>query len=152
LFLILGVFNAIDVGVYAYKRMQVANAAQVAAQAAWTTCSDTSTMLPATVNCSGLNNAVTAAIQSTALGSAVSLASGYPAEGYYCVGPSGSLQSVGNVSNKPANCSAAGNPNTSPGDYIQVSVTYPYTPLFPVSVMGALNSTSISMTSWMRLG
>src|SRR5579863_4155912 len=124
--LAVGVLNAVDLGRYEYERMEVENAAQAGAQAAWKTCYDTSSMLPATVNCTGLNNAITAAIQGTSLGTAISLASGYPTEGYYCVNSSGALQSVGSLSNKPANCSDAGNSSASPGDYIQVGVTYPY--------------------------
>lgn len=151
---IVGILNAVDVGLYEYRRMQVENAAQVGAQAAWKACYDTSAMLPATTNCAGLSDAITAAIQSTSLGTAVSVSSGYPQEGYYCANAStGMLQSVGDLSNKPANCSAAGNASALPGDYIQVSVTYNYAPLFSnLTVMGAWGITSISKTSWMRLG
>jgi Flp pilus assembly protein TadG len=153
LVLVVGVLNAVDLGYYAYQRMEVENAAQVGAQAAWNTCYDTSAMLPATQNCSGLTAAITTAIQSTSLGTTVTLASGYPAEGYYCASSSGALQSVGNLSNRPSDCSAAGNANASPGDYVQVQVTHPYSPLFPgISVMGAWGISSISMTTWMRLG
>ena len=74
-------------------------------------------------------------------------------EGYYCVNASNALQSVGSLASKPADCTAAGNPNTSPGDYIQVEVTFTYAPLFPgVTVMGFWGITSIAQTSWMRLG
>ena len=150
---IVGVLNAVDLGLYEYRRMEVENAAQVGAQAAWKACYDTSAMLPATTKCPGLIDAITAAIQSTSLGTAVSLTTGYPQEGYYCVSSTGVLQSVGDLSNKPANCSAAGNSSTSPGDYLRVSVSYAYTPLFSnLTVMGAWGISSISMTSWMRLG
>lgn len=153
LLLVVTVLNGVDVGLYAYKNMEVENAAQVGAQAAWQTCYDSSSMLPATQNCVGLNNAITTAIQSTTLGTAVTIASGYPTEGYYCVNSSGALQSVGSLSNKPANCSAAGNSNVAPGDYIQVGVSYRYVSLFPgLTVLGALNISSITTTSWMRLG
>jgi Flp pilus assembly protein TadG len=151
--LIVGVLNAVDVGIYEYRRMEVENAAQAGAQSAWKTCYDTSTMLPATVNCAGLNSAITAAIQSTSIGTNVSLSSGYPTEGYYCVNGSGVLQSVGSLSNKPTDCSAVGNSSARPGDYIQVQVSSPYTPLFSnMTVMGAMGISSITMTSWMRLG
>lgn len=151
--LVVGVLNAVDMGLYEYERMEVENAAQVGAQVAWKTCYDTSAMLPATQNCSGLNAAITSAIQSTSLGSAVSLASNFPKEGYYCVGTSGALQSVGSLSSKPTDCSAAGNSSLSPGDYLQVGVTYAYAPLFPgVTVMGAWGILSITTTAWMRLG
>src|SRR2546430_4121511 len=111
----IGLLNAVDVGYYMYSRMEVENAAQVGAQAAWKTC--TQGVLPATQNCSGLNGAVTAAIHSTSLGAAVGLASGYPSEGYYCVSSSNALQSVGSLSSRPSNCSAAGDTNATPGDY-----------------------------------
>jgi Flp pilus assembly protein TadG len=150
--LVVSVLNAIDLGYYMYQRMQVENAAEVGAQAVWKTCYDQSTMLPATINCSGLNAAITTAIQSTSLGTSVSLASGYPAEGYYCVNTSNTLQAVGSLSSKPSDCSAAGNSNTAPGDYIQVGVTYNYAPLFGITVMSAWGVTSIGMTSWMLLG
>jgi Flp pilus assembly protein TadG len=151
--MIVGILNGVDVGLYEYRRMQVENAAQVGAQAAWKVCYDTSSMLPAMTNCARLNDAITAAIQSTSLGTAVSLTSGYPQEGYYCPNSSGVLQSVGDLSNKPANCSAAGNSSATPGDYIQVGVTYNYAPLFSnLTVMGAWGISSISKISWMRLG
>jgi Flp pilus assembly protein TadG len=151
--LAVGLLNAVDLGNYTYRRMEVENAAQSGAQAAWTTCNDPSVMLPATQNCAGLNNAIASAIQSTSLGTSVLLASGYPTEGYYCVNASNALQSVGSLSSKPADCSAAGNPSASPADYIQVGVTFKYAPLFSgITVMSASGITSISMTSWMRLG
>lgn len=143
--------NAVDFNDYEYRNMQVADAAQVAAQTAWQTCNSAS-LLPATENCSGLSAAITTAIQSTALGSRVSLSAGYPVEGYYCVNASGALQSVGSLSSKPANCSAAGNASTSPGDYIQISVTAAYAPLFPgLSVVGKWDVSSLTAVSWMRL-
>jgi hypothetical protein len=72
--LIVGILNAVDVGYYVLKRMEVENAAQVGAQAAWKTCYDQSFMLPATQNCPSLTSAITAAIQSTSLGNLVTLA------------------------------------------------------------------------------
>jgi Flp pilus assembly protein TadG len=153
LMLAVAVLNGVDIGFYAYKKMEVQNAAQVGAEAAWKTCYDISSMLPATQNCAGLNGAITAAIQSTSLGTAVTLASGYPQEGYYCVNASGALQSVGSLTSKPSNCSAAGNSSVAPGDYIQVAVNYSYVPLFrSLTVIAALGITSITTTSWMRLG
>lgn len=150
--LVLGVLNAIDMGLYEYKRMEVENAAQVGAQAAWKTCYDQGSMLPATVNCSGMKAAITAAIQSSSLGTSVSLASGYPTEGYYCVNSTGNLQAVGSLSSPPSDCSAVGNAKTTPGDYVQVEVTYSYAPLFGITVMSVWGVSSINATSWMRLG
>jgi Flp pilus assembly protein TadG len=152
LFLVGGLINAAEVGRYEYQLLQVENAAEVGAQTAWTVCNNLATMVPATTNCTGLNSAMTTAIQSTNLGTAVTLASGYPAEGYYCVNTTThALQLVGGVTSKPANCSAAGNASIGPGDYIQVGVSFTYTPLFTgMTVMGS-SSQSIFRTSWMRL-
>jgi hypothetical protein len=113
-------------------------------------------MLPATPNqnqnCPALNTAVTRAIQGTSLGTKVSLGSTGITEGYYCVNASGALQSVGSIASKPANCSAAGNASALPGDYIQVNVTFNYTPFLPMTVMGVHGASTITKTSWMRLG
>jgi Flp pilus assembly protein TadG len=155
LLLVGGLLNAVDVGYYAYRRMEVENAAEMGAQAAWKTCTDPQNpMVPATQNCPALNNAITTAIQSTTLANNVSLASGYPTEGYYCVNASNALQFVGSVSSPPANCAAAGNAGASPVDYLQVGVTYPYQSLFPgaISVMSVSGVSSITKTSWMRMG
>jgi Flp pilus assembly protein TadG len=151
LLLVTGLLNAVDVGYYAYRRMEVENAAEVGAQAAWKTCNNLhSNMLPATQNCPTLNATITSAIQSTSLGTNVSLASGYPAEGYYCVNASNALILQGPVSSPPTACSSG----VAPGDYLQVGVTYPYKPLFPgsVSVMSVSGVTTITKTTWMRMG
>jgi Flp pilus assembly pilin Flp len=151
--LIVGVLNGVDFGYYTYRRMEVENAAQVGAQVAWKTCYDTSSMLPATTNCGAVTDAIKSAIQTTSLASNVSLLSGYPAEGYYCVDGSGMLHSVGSLTSRPSDCSAVGDATTTPGDYLQVGVTCPYAPLFPgLSLMGAWGITSITGTSWVRLG
>jgi Flp pilus assembly protein TadG len=143
--------NAVDFNDYEYRRMPVADAAQVGAQTAWQLCNSAS-LLPATKNCSGLNAAITTAAQSTALGSRVSLSAGYPAEGYYCVNASGALQSVGSLSSKPSDCTSVGNAAMAPGDYVQIRVSAPYTPLFPgLTVVGSWGLTSLSAVSWMRL-
>ena len=157
LLLVIGLLNAVDVGYYAYQRMEVENAAENGSQAAWKNCNNlTTTLLPATVNCQPPNTAITlsamitAAIQNTTLGTAVTLASGYPAENYYCVNASNALILQGSVSSPPTACSSG----VSPGDYLQVGVTYPYQSLFPghISVMSVSGVSSITKTSWMRMG
>jgi Flp pilus assembly pilin Flp len=151
--LVVGVLNGVDFGYYMYQRMEVENAAQVGAQVTWKTCYDSSSMLPATTNCGGLTDTIKSAIQNTSLGSKVSLVSGYPEEGYYCIDVTGMLKSVGSLTSRPTDCSAVGDATTQPGDYVQVAVTFPYAPLFPgLSVMGAWGLTSITGTSWVRLG
>ena len=150
IFLSLALVNVADVSIYIYQRMQAENATQVAAQAAWKAC-DLS-QLPATTNCAGLATAIQNALGSTSLGTRVSLISGSPAEGYYCVNASNTLQYVSDVCSKPADCTAAGMPSLQPGDYIQVQTTFPYAPLFPgLSVTGTF-ATPINRTAIMRLG
>ena len=122
--------NVVDFSFLIWGQMEVDNAAEMGAQAAYTTCS-TSGSTPATTNCASLNTVVTTAIQSTSLGNSVSLATGYPSEAYYCTSGT-SLQSVGSYSSPPSpfNCSAVGNATATPGDYITIRVNYSYSPLF----------------------
>ena len=149
--LILMVMNAVDFGYYFYTRMQVENAAMMGSQAALNACTDQ--QLPATSNCAGVSTAISNGIQTTSLGTAVTLVSGSPSEGYYCINGSGSLQSVGTLSSKPANCSAAGESALQPGDYLLVQVSYNYSSLFPgLSAVGVLGINSITATSWVRMG
>ena len=148
LVLAVALMNAVDVGYYIYNRMEVENAAQMGAQAAWKTCNQTS-LLPATVNCPGLNSAVTTSIHSTTLGTSVSLPLGSPSEHYYCINTSSALQVVGTLNSPPTNCSSVGNASLQPGDYLLVQVSYSYAPLFPgVTVMSAQ---TVSKTAWMRM-
>lgn len=147
----LAVLNVTDISVYIYKRMEVENATQMGAQAAFKTCDPSNGYLPATTNCPGLNTAITNAIQSTSLGSQVKLQSGSPSEGYYCINSSGSLQYVSSVSQRPSDCSAVGTATLRPEDYIKISTTYAYTSMFPgVSVAGAF-TTPITNTATIRL-
>jgi Flp pilus assembly protein TadG len=141
--------NGVDVARYFYSRMQVENAAQMGAQAAWKSCDPAK--LPAKTQCSGLTNAVTAAVQSTSLGSKVSLRSGSPSEGYYCLDKFNALQPVGSLSARPVDCSATAMPHLVPGDYIKVDVTYSYTPLFLDLTLARLFETPVTKTAYMRL-
>ena len=151
--LFLALANVVDVTMYLYQRMQVQNATEVAAQAAWKKCDLTA--LPPTTDCSTLAASVTAvqnALGSTSLGSAVSLVSGSPSVGYYCVNSSNALQYVSAISSKPADCTAAGTPSLQPGYYIQVQTTYTYTPIFPGMSISGTFPTPINSASLMRLG
>jgi len=150
IFLAAALANVTDVSTYIYQRMQVENATQVAAQAAWKAC-DLS-HLPATTNCPGLTAAMQSALQSTSLGKSVSMVSGSPSEGYYCVNSSNALQYVSDVSSKPADCTAAGMPSLQPGDYIQVQTTFTYVPLFGALSVASTFPTAINRTAILRLG
>ena len=147
LLLLLPILNLVDFGVYAYSRMQVENAAQMGAQWGWSSCnSNTPGETPAlnSSKCPGFENAVSSGITNTTLKSGVTMVANYPTEGYYCSTTSNTLVLVGTAgkttggtgtppSGEPATCAGvagAANPNGVPGDYIQVSVTYTYSPLF----------------------
>ena len=151
-FLAISLLNVSDLAVFLFDKLEVENATQMGAQAAWATCTSSTSLLPATVNCSGLNGAITTAIQSTSLGTAPKLVSGYPSEAYYCVNGSGALTSVGAVTaTKPSDCSAAGSSTTKPGDYLLVSTTYTFSPLFSGITLAALLPATITDTAWVRL-
>jgi Flp pilus assembly protein TadG len=151
--LFLALVNVVDITIYLYQRMQVQNATEVAAQAAWKTCD--LTVLPLTTDCSTLAASVTAvqnALASTSLGTSVALVSGSPSVGYYCVNSSNALQYVSAISSKPADCTAAGTPSLQPGYYIQVQTTFTYTPIFPGMSISGTFPTPINSASLMRLG
>jgi Flp pilus assembly protein TadG len=141
--------NVAEISIYIYQRMEVENATEMAAQAAWKNCD--LTMLPATTKCPALSNAVQNAMQSTSLGSRVTLKSGSPSEGYYCVNSSNSLEYVSDVASKPADCTAAGTPSLQPADYIKIQTTFAYQPLFQGITVGDTFATPITKTAWMRL-
>jgi Flp pilus assembly protein TadG len=145
----LGMLNVTDVSIYLYQRMELENATQMGVQAAWKTCDPN--QLPATTNCPGLTTAITNAVQSTSLGTKASLQSGSPAEGYYCMNSSHALQYISAVSSKPADCTAAGMPSLQPADYIQITTTFAYAPLFPGITVAGTFATPITKTAMMRL-
>jgi Flp pilus assembly protein TadG len=146
----IGMLNVTDIAVYVYQRMQVEYATQAGAQAAWHACDINH--LPATTKCSGLNTAVQNAVQSTSLGTHVTLQSGSPSEGYYCVNSSNALQYVSDVSSKPTDCSSVGSPGLQPGDYVQISTTFAYAPMFAGITVTSTFTTPITRTALMRLG
>jgi Flp pilus assembly protein TadG len=147
-----GILNTADVSIYIYKRMQLENATEMAVQAAWKACDPSQGYLPATTSCPGLNAAITAAAQSTSLGDKVSIVAGSLSEGYYCLTTSGSLQLVANAtSNPPADCTATGIPSMTPADYIRITTTFSYTPLFPGITVASAFTTPITKTGMMRL-
>jgi Flp pilus assembly protein TadG len=150
--LVFGVLNTVDISIYIYKRMQLENATEMAVQAAWKVCDPSQGLLPATTSCPGLADAITGGAQSTTLGDQVSIQAGSPSEGYYCLNSSGALQYISGVTgNPPADCSATGLPGQEPGDYIQITTTFQYAPLFPGVTVASMFTTPITKTSMMRL-
>ena len=147
-----GLLNTADISIYVYKRMQLENAAEMAAQAVWKACDPSKGYLPATLSCPNLTNVITQAAQSTALGNQVTIAVGSPQEGFYCLNDAGALQHIANATlNPPADCSSTGLPGTQPGDYIQVTTSFSYEPLFPGVTVAGVFTTPIMKTSMMRL-
>lgn len=148
-------FNGVEVARYAWIRMQVENAAQAGAQAAWKTCDPSK--LPVVVpnktpevwNCPELVDEVTDAIKGTSLNGSVEFA-GW-SEGYYCANASDELQSVGTLDSPPKNCTGTGRPELIPGDYIQIDVKYTYDPLFADLTVIRFFSRSIEKTARMRV-
>ena len=130
--------------------MELQNAVQMASQAVWKLC-DTTAKLPTSTNCSGRSTTITNALQSTSLGTAATLTSGYPTEGYFCINSAtGALQSAG--STKPANCSAYGGTSTqSAGYYLTVRGQYTYAPIFSGITVGGSLPTTIIATNVTRL-
>jgi Flp pilus assembly protein TadG len=129
--LVILLLNLFDFSSLIWAIMETDYSAQVGAQAAFKTCASGSLPAMTTGNCPNLTTAITTAMQSTSLGTNVSLSNGYPGETYYCTSGT-TLQSVGTYSSppNPFDCSSVGNPGVTPGDYIQVQVTYSYSPIF----------------------
>jgi hypothetical protein len=150
IFLSFALANVTDASIYIYQRMQAENATQVAVQAAWKACD--LPKLPATTNCPGLVLAIQNAIQSTSLGTRITLLSGAPSEGYYCVNSLNALQYVSDVFSKPADCTAAGMPALQPGDYLEVQTSFTFSPLFPRLSVASKFPNPINRTAIMRLG
>jgi hypothetical protein len=159
--LIVPLMSVADFGYFAFQRMQVDIAGQAAAQAVWRLCDTQAKLSPATDNCAGLANAITVGAQSTALGSAVTVASGSPVDGYYCAYSDDTLKPAaagatwtigGKAPPKPGDCTyvKAGNP-AKPAEYVNVTVEFDFTPIFSLNPIAALLPDTISSTSWVRL-
>ena len=143
--LVVLLLNLFDFSVLIWSRMQTDYSAQMGAQAAFKLCGGGSP--PALTNCTGLTAAVTTAVQSTSLGTGVTVASGSPGEDFYCVSGT-TLQSIGTSPPSPYNCSTAtpSDATATPGDYIVVQVNYSYSPTFSgLSLASAQTMTATAM-------
>lgn len=155
-FLMVPMLGFLDVGVYAQRVMQVNAAAQVAAQMVWETC-DTEAKLPAsdTARCVALTSPtdrVAAALQSTPLGDTVTLTG--MTEAWFCVDATGDLVEVAAYPATPPTTCAAVDPTSTakPGDYVSITVSHDYTPVFSGFGPSNLLPLPIVRTSTMRLG
>lgn len=161
--IVVPMLSAVDIGIYAYEKMQVEAAAQAAVQAAFHSCD--ASQLPAASKCANVLTTMRTAAQSTSLGSAVTLATAMPpTEGYYCIDSNSQMVLVGSSTQivggtgtaptapSPFNCSSVRSGSTDqPGDYLAVTVTYNYTTLFSGISVANLLATEIRRTAWMRL-
>ena len=148
--LMYSLLNGVEIARWSFQKMELRNAVHSASQAAWSAC-DTK-HLPATTNCTGLNTAITNGLRSTSLGSHVTATSGFPTEAYYCVNSSGVLTQVGPVTAaKPSDCSAVGDATRSPGDYVMLSASYTYTPMFTGITIGNMLPATLTSKGSMRL-
>jgi hypothetical protein len=152
----LGLLNMTDVSIYLYQRMELENATQMGVQVAWKNCDQNNGQLPATKNCPLLTTAITTAVQSTSLGTKVSLQSGSLLEGYFCAVSSTDLKPLVNWTNPlttsmPPDCTAVGMSSLQPGDYIKITAQFAYAPLFPSITVAGKFATPITKTSLMRL-
>ncbi len=148
--IVIGLFNAVDLGRYFYCRMEVQDASQMAAQNIWKNCAPPN--LPASTSCASWSSYATTGAQSTSLGTSVTLATGYPAENWWCVNGSGALVNAAAIGAKPSDCSAYNNASGQPIDYVQVKTTYTYTPMFPALNVAGTLPTPVTSTTLMRLG
>jgi hypothetical protein len=77
-------------------------------------------------------------------------------EGYYCILPGGSLVlAAAATATPPSDCSKnsiGGQASDVPGDYIQITASYAYSPIITGVSVVSLLTTPITRTAWMRLG
>jgi hypothetical protein len=162
--LVFPTLGALDVGFYVYQSMQVREAAQAAAQTVFALCDGQISGFapPMTTNCTNLQSRIGTAVQSTSLGSGVSWTT--LAEGWYCVGyansslnltASGTTVTVtnggGTAGSMSSTAPSCANGNTA-GDYITITTTYSYKPVFPgMSVISLLGGATITKSGLMRV-
>lgn len=144
--------QVLDFGWFAYCSMQTKTAAQAAAAKAAAVCKDAA-QLPATQNCSNLQQVMEDAAQKITNSTAVTVTA--LNEGYYCQDPgaNNAFVEVGDIANnvKPADCSPY-SATATPGDYINVTVTYNFTPMFPGLSAISYSGNTLTADGWMRLG
>ena len=160
--IVVPLLSVTDIGLYGYRKMQVEIAAQQATEAVRRACGFAAAPVTDTNQCaaSTLANAISAGRTGTSLGTNVTLSSGYPIEGYYCVKSTtgvltavGTLGTTGSPPTGTATCTGVNTGSTAPPvDYIRVKVTYTYTPMFSNLSVGALLTTPITSEAWLRLG
>jgi Flp pilus assembly protein TadG len=133
-------FSIVDIGVYVFQRMQVVNAAQMGAQAAWANCES-----PPTSGCTGFTTAVDNAIHSTSLASSVNRIG--LVEGYSCRDVDTMVIDAGSLSTSAPNCGSGG----GAGYYVRVTVRFTYTPIVTGISIATLLAGDVDEAAWTRL-
>ena len=148
-FLVVLIAQVLDFGWFAYCSVQVRMAAQAAAAEAAVVC-DEAAELPATLNCGAdLEDKMEAAANEVSIGGTMTVSD--VGEGYYCHDGNGELVEVGALDNKPADCSSQGTSDT-PSDFVNVTVSYTFTPLFPGLSAISYSGDAMTSTGWMKVG
>jgi Flp pilus assembly protein TadG len=148
--LLLVMLNGVEIARFHFAKMELQNAVQMASQAVWKLCDSTS-KTPTSTNCTNRDTKITTSLQSTSLGTGVSLSSGFPTEGWFCINSTtGALQSAG--STKPADCSAYGGTSAqSAGYYVTIQAQYTYAPIFSTVTVGGSLPTTVTAKTVTRL-
>lgn len=131
--------NVVDLGLYAYQRMELQNSAQMAVQSAFNTCSQ-KFATPVFSKCNAANSnagagttAVSNGAHSTSLGTSVSVTD--------------TSECLDNVIQSGAQTTCP----TSSGDYVGVTASYSFTPLFRLASITSLLPATIAQTHWIRM-
>ena len=173
--LVFPLLNAVDLSFYVFQTMQVESAAQAAVQMAWKQCDYTKASSPLVKTCLSdtslsLLTKMQDAAGSMTLGkdaaSGVTLANSDIKEGYFCANGSGSLVKTDGTAITATDWQTASSfsvPNTTTcqtskslsgktaGDYVQATVHYTYTPIFPYASIVSLLPTAMTKTAILRL-
>ncbi len=147
--LIVVMLNGIEIARWYNSKMELDNATEMAVQAVTTTCD--STHLPASTACPTFKTVISTALASTSLGALVVQTSGSPADSYYCLNAAGQLVFLSSVATPQTTCTAAGNANLVPSEYVNIQATYSYTPIFSAVTIGSLLPSSLKSFAMIRL-
>jgi len=148
--------SVIDLGMYTYDKMQVRSAAQVAAQSVWASCGSSSNW-PVTRYCTSWQSGINTSAQLTSLATNVTVTS--VVDGYYCVNGSGILTAIGSTgtfaspltATAPTSCGSGTWETTTPYEFVTVTVSYTYAPVFGGISVASLLPTSMTATSTMQV-
>jgi hypothetical protein len=125
--------NVADLALYAFQRMEVGSAAEMAVQSAFNACGQIYGT-PIVTKCGPtLTTAINSGVQSTSLATRVTVS-----DKSECV--DGTVTS-GTQTTCPTNS----------GDYLAVTVAYTYRPLFHGASITSLLNTNLARTNWIRM-